>query len=333
MKIGIAGTRGSKPTPSGKSLFDEDIITHKYGGNTTCVYVEGNDGSIHIIDAGTGIVGLGNSLIPRGFCGEGKTMHIYLSHTHWDHIQGIPFLGPAYIPGNKIMIYGESKDTNFSESLSAALNKNKEHTGTFPAMTSEDSDSGLREILETQQSDVKYFPVKLDVLKGIKEYHGFFAGDVLQTGDMKVETIGLNHLGGCVGYRFTETKDDGSKAVFVMATDHEPGEDAIDLRLAQFCAGADLLVIDTQYEPEGYESKINPFKKTWGHGDYVTALKTATDAEVKRAIGTHHEPKCGDAYYDTLEKRATTYAQIVAGNRNKPVVDFEFAKEGTWYNL
>jgi len=87
MKIGLAGTRGSIPTPSGKTLFGE-VQTSKYGGNTTCVYVVGDDGSHHIIDAGSGIRDLGVHLTKDfGFNGQhGKELNLYFTHTHWDHI-------------------------------------------------------------------------------------------------------------------------------------------------------------------------------------------------------------------------------------------------------
>ena len=112
MKIHIYGARGSLPTPSGSTPFGEKIITEKYGGNTTCIYIQADDGTEHIIDAGTGIRALGLDLLKKkGFDGtNNKKLNLYITHTHWDHIQGLPFFTPAYIKGNKIAIYGLSEE-------------------------------------------------------------------------------------------------------------------------------------------------------------------------------------------------------------------------------
>ncbi|MBI2666614.1 MBL fold metallo-hydrolase [Candidatus Woesearchaeota archaeon] len=311
MKIGIAGARGSLPTPSGKTLFGK-VENTEFGGNTTCIYVQGDDGSEHILDAGTGIRDLGVSLAREGgFNGKGKQLQLYLSHTHWDHIQGLPFFVPAYILGNNIEIFGEAKVKNVKEGTKVSLEDN------------------LR-----GQQDFRNFPAPLEVMKGLTRFNDFTAGTrVYQSETLTVDTFGQNHPGGSVGYRFTEKKKGGANKVFVFSTDFEPKE-ADAIQMVAHWEGADLVLADAQYEPKGSLIKENTFMEGWGHSDYRTNLAMATQAEVKKLVLTHHEPKMGDAYHRALELRAATEAEKIAEMiPGKERVKVELAREGRWYTL
>ncbi len=337
MKIGIAGARGSIPTPAGRTLFDRSMMTEKYGGNTTCVYVQADDGSEHILDAGTGIRDLGVYLATAGgFNGkEGKRLNLYISHTHWDHIQGLPFFVPAYIPGNRITVYGEAKvkgvHPGTKESLESAIAEHSDQPGNLPGLLQVEGD-GLRTVLRKQQ-EFRNFPAPLEVLKGIESYLDFVPGSTVYVSPtLKVDTCGLNHPGNSISYRFTETRKDGSRKVFVFSTDFEPDQNGFDDNVKSFWEGADMVMADAQYEPRDSEVKANPFMVGWGHSDYRTDLQMAAAAGVKKLVLTHHEPKMGDSYHDELEARAQTEAAEI-GQRTGRNVRVELAKEGTWYDL
>lgn len=337
MNIGIAGARGSIPTPTGKTLFDRSVTTEKYGGNTTCIYVKGDDGTEHILDAGTGIRDLGVYLATQGgFNGqESRELNLCISHTHWDHIQGLPFFVPAYIPGNKITVYGEAKvkgvHPGTRESLESAISEHSDQPGNLPGLLRVEGD-GLRTVLGKQQ-DFRTFPAPLEALRGIENYLDFVPGSVIyETPTLQIDTCGLNHPGNSISYRFTETKKDGSRKVFVFSTDFEPDQNGFDDKVIRFWEGADLAIADAQYEPRESEVKVNPFMVGWGHSDYRTDLQMAAAAGVKRLVLTHHEPKMGDHYHDALEERAKKEAARIGAQAGRQV-EVELAKEGTWYAL
>ena len=136
---------------------------------------------------------------------------------------------------------------------------------------------------------------------------------------MKVEAVAVNHPGGCLSYRVTETKA-GVKRTFVYCTDFEPDNNGEDDRLVELWGGAEVVIADAQYEVGSSE---NPFMKGWGHSDYVTDVNMALRARVRRLALTHHEPKMDDRYHDGLELRARSYAQQKSSD-----LEVVLAKEG-----
>lgn len=272
-----------------------------------------------------------------GFNGkQHKELNIYISHTHWDHIQGIPFFAPAYIPGNRITIFGEAKikgvHVDTKESLERAIHEHSDQPGNILGLLKIEGD-GLHTVLEKQQI-FRNFPAPLEALKGITDYHDFIAGArIYQSHSMTIDTLALNHPGNSISYRFTEQKSDGQKKVFVFSTDFEPDDNGYDEKIIEFWEGSDVVLADAQYEPRDSEIKENPFMVTWGHSDYKTDLQMATLAGVKQLVLTHHEPKMGDLYHDGLEVRAKAQALRSAEELRKEIVSVELAKEGKWYNL
>ena len=331
MKIGIAGARGSLPTPSGKTLFGA-VETEEFGGNTTCVYVQADDGSEHILDAGTGIRALGVHLAREGgLNGKGKRVQLYLSHTHWDHIQGLPFFTPGYIEGNHVAVFGEAKVKNVHFGTKETLDDLiQSHEESVPLLQVDDA--GIKKNLQGQQN-FRNFPAPLEAMKGLTAFYDFVAGETIyQSKSLKVETFPQQHPGGSVGYKFTERKKDGSTKVMVFSTDFEPQNGNV-AKMTERWAGADLVLADAQYEPRGSQVKENPFMEGWGHSDYITDVKMATHAEIKRLVLTHHEPKMGDNYHRALELRAQGEAETVANALRKNKVAVELAREGKWYEL
>jgi phosphoribosyl 1,2-cyclic phosphodiesterase/CheY-like chemotaxis protein len=259
VRVQFWGTRGSIPKP-GPS-------TARYGGNTSCIEVRSARGTLVVIDCGTGAHSLGHNLMSSG--ANGMRGHILISHTHWDHIQGIPFFAPLFVPGNQWDIYGPKG-----------------------------LDQSLREALAGQMQ-YTYFPVTPDQFAATIRYHDLVEGS-FNIDDIKIITHYLNHPALTLGYRL---EADGSTIVYCC--DHEPysrslagGQGNIagqDLRHAEFFRGADLLIHDAQYTAAEYPSKIG-----WGHSSVEYAVKLGQHAQVKRLALTHHDPLRDDDSVDRV---------------------------------
>ena len=261
------GARGSIATPG--------QATVKYGGNTSCTEVRcGNQ--LLILDAGTGIRVLGLSLL-REFGQKPIHGHIFVSHTHWDHIQGFPFFAPAFISGNKFMIY----------SLHGA-------------------EKPLEKVFRGQM-DNDYFPVLLSDMMANLEFRELEAD--VNLGEIKVSYIFLNHPGLAIGFRISF-----AGRTLVYLSDHEnyarlapsgPNANPQDAEIARFAENADLLIAEAQYTEEEYLQK-----KGWGHSTFLDALCLAAQAKVKRLAIFHHDPSHDDAFLDqTLEFCQKTMAE------------------------
>jgi phosphoribosyl 1,2-cyclic phosphodiesterase/CheY-like chemotaxis protein len=267
------GTRGSIATPGPHTL--------RYGGNTSCVEVRSNSGTLIVLDMGTGAAVLGRELMARGGPLSG---HVLISHTHWDHIQGIPFFAPIFLPGNEWDIYAPR---GFSQTLRDTLAGQMQYT---------------------------YFPVGLEQLGATIRYHELVEGR-LQVGDIEVTSRYLNHPALTLGYRL---EADGVAVVY--ACDHEPHSRALaagagditgeDRRHAEFLAGADLVVHDAQYLANEYPQKVG-----WGHSTIEYALAVARFAGAKQLALTHHDPKRDDAAIDELVASLRSQALDSAGPR------------------
>ncbi len=233
------------------------------GGNTSCVEVRVGD-QLLVFDAGTGIVGLGRTLKP------GTTVHLFLSHLHWDHIQGFPFFAPAWTRGGRVVIRGPGT----ADELRAAL---------------------------ALQMSAPEFPVPLDAMGAELEFRGLTPGEQIPLGEAVVEVAGLRHPQGCLGFRVTGA----GGASFVYATDTEPATDAdADDAIAVFARGADLLVHDAQYTDDEYWGAKGPNRVGWGHSPLSVACRTAQRAGVGRLVLFHHDPARDDRGVARLEADA-----------------------------
>lgn len=259
MKIEFWGTRGSLAKP-GRD-------TERYGGNTSCVEVRTKSGVRIVIDCGTGAHALGLRLIKEQ--GGAVNGHMLISHTHWDHIQGLPFFAPLFMPGSAWNIYGPG---GLSQSLRATLAGQMEHT---------------------------YFPISLDQFAAKIAYHDLVEG-VFAINDVNIIARYLNHPALTLGYRI---EADGM--VVVYCCDHEPfsvemanGESeltGLDGRYADFVAHADLVIHDCQYTAAEYPTKIG-----WGHSPIEYAVRVCRDAGVKQLAITHYDPLRSDAAVDEI---------------------------------
>ncbi|MDT0631386.1 MBL fold metallo-hydrolase [Rubrivirga sp. S365] len=220
------GVRGSTPTPQAGWLG--------VGGNTSCVEVRAADGTRVVLDAGTGARGLGYALAAEAAGGPGKT-HVLLSHFHWDHLQGLPFFAPLYIPGQTVRFY---------------------------AATGADR---LRGLLRAQMSP-PYFPVPFPELAAAIETVEVEPGVPFQVGSITVRPFPLFHPQGCHGYRV-----EAGGAAVVYATDYEHGSPSHDEGLREVARGADVLISDAQYTADEYALREGWGHTTWRHAAALAA--------------------------------------------------------------
>ena len=280
MYVRFWGTRGSIASPGEH--------TTRYGGNTSCVEVRAPDGTVIVLDCGTGARELGLHLVRT--LPSPMRLHLLIGHTHWDHIQGFPFFVPAFLPGCELNVYAP---LGFQQSLEEAM---------------------------AGQMEYSYFPVKLRDLRSRIHFteleEGFF-----RIGDVLVETQYLNHTAPTIAYRMSSA---GATVAYV--TDHEPfwqSDNGVlphpgDQRHVAFMRGADLVIHDAQYTHEEYANR-----RGWGHSTVEYATDVALAAGVKHLALFHHDPGHDDAAMDRLELDAR--ARVQAG---RGVLDVIAAREG-----
>src|SRR5205807_18154 len=252
------GTRGSIAVPGEQ--------TTKFGGNTACVEVRTDDGTIIVLDCGTGVRELGHHLLQSA--PQPLRVHLFIGHTHWDHIQGFPFFGPAFHPNTELNIYAHS---GFHRRVEDAL---------------------------AGQMQYSYFPVRLHDLRSRIHFtelnEGFF-----RIGEVLVQTQYLNHTAPTLAYRISS-----HETTLAYVTDHEPYWKPTargfhhpgDQRHVAFLEGADLIIHDAQYSDEEYAGKIG-----WGHSTVEYATDVALAAGCGRLALFHHDPAHDDATVARLE--------------------------------
>lgn len=267
------GVRGSIPTPG--------PATRLVGGNTSCIEVRIGD-QVIILDAGSGVRGLGEQLIA-----ENVTKATFLfSHVHWDHILGFPYFRPAAKSGSELVMFGERK-----------------------------AGIGIDEILEYQASQA-HAPAVVPGKGARLQFEEVRPGDELQVGAASVRVARMNHPDGCIAFRI----EHGGKAI-VYATDTEHLSDGVDRNLLALCEGADALVYDSMYTDEEYRGEIGGSKKGWGHSTWTDGIRIARAAGVEHFVLFHHDPSHDDRFITRLEKEARKDFAGAIASREQMVID------------
>lgn len=246
-------------------------VKSSYGTNTSCVEIRGGDGHV-LCDAGSGLRDYGNYIMKAGPKSHNH-FHIFMSHLHWDHIQGFPFFTPIYIPGASIDFYSCHND------LENAI-VNQQASPCFPVP------------FEALNADIKF-----NKLVPEKEYE--IAG-------LKVMAKEQNHPGKSYGYSFKK----GDKKI-VYSTDYEHGKEAEGdaYPFLEFIKDADLLIFDAQYI---FADAIHT-KENWGHSNNLTGVELSLKSGVKHLCLFHNEPTQNDEYFDKILEDTRKYVSFNEG--------------------
>ncbi len=276
MQITFWGVRGSYPVPG--------AATVRYGGQTSCVEARSAKGECIIVDAGTGLRALGNKLM-REATGP-QRYNVLLSHVHWDHIQGLPFFSPAYVPGTRIAVHALLTAADELNSVIGGITRHE------------------------------FFPMPLEAVPATFDFHQVEPGVEFDLGSFHVTPIALNHPFGSVGYRLD---CDGVSWAYVADTapfdqvihkqhflkgpeplseDDKVSLDAMRAALVRRLVGVDTVVYDTHFLPEEYAKFPH-----YGHSTPDQAIEICVEAKVRRLVLYHHAPSHGDDQMDQIAAR------------------------------
>jgi phosphoribosyl 1,2-cyclic phosphodiesterase len=295
MKIRFWGVRGSIASPGPSTV--------RYGGNTTCIEIRTNSNELIILDAGTGIFPLSQTLLTE----LPVIANVFISHSHWDHIQGLPFFIPNFIPGNALRLHGAFDPV---------------------------SGKGVEQVMSVQLQ-YSYFPVREAEMKARLEYITLTPEQSIQIGSATVTPFLMNHPVINFGYRI----EANGKSLFFTG-DHEPSlniyapgdesyteyqtfVDEKETSIERAMYGVDVLIADCSYTEAEYTNK-----KGWGHGTYHSSIRYAKASGAKTLFCTHHEPTRSD---DALE---AAFRQVLIDHpKQTGDPDYRLAREGEIYEF
>lgn len=304
MRIRFWGTRGSLPVAAkatsvrrkvaralvlanGRQFIDEadalafvdgdlDFATGRtYGGATSCVEIEGGDGSFIVCDMGSGLREFGLSAAARCSAGHKKEYHFFLSHLHWDHIMGFPFFVAAFDPEATITVHSGHADAE------AALRR--------------------------QQEDIS-FPVPFDWLRAKIRFVTLEQGKSYDIAGLHVELILQNHAHDSYGFRF---RDGERGVIYSTDSEHRLGDMEHEARFETFFATADVVICDTMYSLADSVT----MKEDWGHSSNLVAVDLCHAAAAKRLVLFHHEPAYSDEDIQRMHNETIRYEELMREDR------------------
>jgi phosphoribosyl 1,2-cyclic phosphodiesterase len=304
MLIRFWGTRGSLPAPlgtaglrrklvralreaAGRRLDTEEAVeqyvaqeldfatSHTFGGNTACVQLDAGGHEDVLCDLGSGARELGLAAMARARPGVPQVFHVFLSHLHWDHIQGFPFFVPAYIPGNRIRIYGC-------------------HDGL---------EAGLR-----RQHGGPSFPVDFTQLPSTIEFVRLVSGETYEVAGFRVTAKRQFHSGDSYAYRFER---DGKTVVYSTDSEHKLDDPASAHAFAEFFRDADLVIFDAMYSLADAFS----IKEDWGHSSNIVGVELCQMAGVRHLCLFHHEPAHDDEKLTAIWRETERLEELTRGER------------------
>ena len=302
MRIRFWGTRGSLPvalttdvvqeklikalvaaagkeldTPAKARAFIESElafpVAHTFGGNTACVEIETGGSEYVLCDLGSGARPFGGAVLARHGPASPQTFHVFLSHPHWDHIMGFPLFGPAYIPGNRIRIYGCHAE------LEAALRR---------------------------QHGAPSFPVEFATLGADIQFTRLEPGRTYDIAGLGVVPKRQRHPGDSYGYRFER---DGKVLVYSTDSEHKLEDTAEVQAFAAFFHEADLVIFDAMYALADAVS----LKEDWGHSSNIVGVELCQMAKAKHLCLFHHEPVHDDERLATVLRETQRLEEITRG--------------------
>lgn len=299
MRIRFWGTRGSIPAPldgsavrakiraalikaRGRDLSSDELIDRfidtdltfpersTFGGNSPCVEIDPGGDVRFLCDLGTGARAFGTRLLTTQGPQKKHAINVFMSHVHWDHIMGLPFLAQAYIPGNHIRIYGVHED------LERAFRR---------------------------QHGPPSFPVPFDALGADIEFIRLVPGTRYTIDGMSVELLEQHHEGRSFAYRFEHS---GKNVVYSTDSEHKTGSISLDYPFVRFFAEADLVIFDAMYSLAESVS----VKEDWGHSSNMVGVELCHMARAKRLCLFHHEPVLDDLSLEAVLRETRRFEEI-----------------------
>jgi phosphoribosyl 1,2-cyclic phosphodiesterase len=244
-------------------------LSHTFGGHTSCVELVTGSDEYFVCDIGSGARPFGEHVLARQG-GRPATVHIFMSHMHWDHIMGFPFFGPAYVPGTRIRIYG-----------CHAL---------------------LEQAFRLQQSP-PCFPVSFEQLAADIEFVKLAPEETAEVSGVKVMAQVQHHSGDSYGYRFEK---DGRSVVYTTDSEHKLEDRAQTERFVRLFRDADLVIFDAMYSL----AEAVSVKEDWGHSSNVVGVELCQMARAKHLVLFHHEPANNDAAIETAFRDARRLEEL-----------------------
>ena len=244
-----------------------------FGGNTSCVELLTGEREYVVCDLGSGVRPFGQAAIARHGPAAPQTYHVFVSHVHWDHIMGLPFFGPAYIPGNRLVFYGGH------ENLEAALRR---------------------------QMEPPSFPVTFDVFRAAIDFVHLAPDVTHDVAGMRVTLKRQHHAGDSYGYRFEK---DGRTIVYSTDSEHQLTEPGELVAFTEFFRDADLVIFDAMYSL----AEATSVKADWGHSSNIVGVELCQAAKVKELCLFHHEPALDDAALAKMLAETRRFEEITRG--------------------